>query len=38
MFVPRFPYALIYAVEERRVFVVAVAHFRRRPGYWRDRV
>ncbi len=37
VFVRRFPYAILYAVEAERVYVVAVAHFRRRPDYWRDR-
>ena len=32
-----FPYAVIYAVEPDVVFVLAVAHTRRRPGYWRGR-
>jgi plasmid stabilization system protein ParE len=35
--VPTFPYAVLYAVEEQRLWIVAVAHFRRRPTYWRDR-
>lgn len=35
--VPTFPYSVIYAVEEQRLWIVAVAHFRRRPTYWRDR-
>src|SRR4051812_10228411 len=33
-----FPYALIYRVESDDVVVVAVAHFKRRPGYWRRRI
>ncbi len=33
-----FPYALIYAVQADAVIVLAVAHFRRRPGYWRGRL
>jgi len=35
--VHRFPYGLLYRVESERIFVVAVAHARRRPGYWRHR-
>ena len=35
--VPGFPYGLIYHPAPDRVFVVAVAHVRRRPGYWRSR-
>jgi toxin ParE1/3/4 len=34
----RFPYSLIYRVETDRIWVVAVAHHRRRPGYWRERI
>jgi toxin ParE1/3/4 len=34
--VPRFLYILLYRVERERIFVVAVAHPRRRPGYWRS--
>lgn len=30
----RFPYAVIFKVTAQRVYVRAVAHGRRRPGYW----
>lgn len=33
-----FPYGLLYRVEPDRIFIVAVAHLSRRPGYWRGRV
>lgn len=33
----RFPFILIYSVEVDEILVVAVAHQKRRPGYWRDR-
>ena len=33
----RFPFALVYRVVADRLFVVAIAHQRRRPGYWRNR-
>ncbi|MDA0586987.1 MAG: type II toxin-antitoxin system RelE/ParE family toxin [Planctomycetota bacterium] len=34
----RFPYLLIYSViDEQTVLIVAVAHVRRSPGYWKDR-
>ena len=32
-----FPYNIIYRVWEDYIYLVAVAHHRRRPGYWRDR-
>ena len=33
----RFPFSLIYAIESNEVIVVAVAHQRRRPNYWKRR-
>lgn len=36
-FVHRFPYYVLYRVRGHDILVVAVAHRRRRPGYWRDR-
>ena len=35
---PRFPYFLVYRLLNDQVEVVAVAHGRRRPGYWRSRL
>jgi plasmid stabilization system protein ParE len=32
-----FPFSIVYAVRRDLVEVVAVAHYRRKPGYWRDR-
>ena len=36
--VPRFPYGLLYHVDPQRIFIVAVAHLHRRPGYWQSRI
>ena len=33
----RFPYGLIYAVEGEPIFVAAVMHLKRKPGYWVSR-
>jgi len=33
----RFPYRVVYVVRSQAVWVLAVAHVRRRPGYWRSR-
>jgi len=33
----RFPFSIVYRVKSGHVEVLAVAHGRRRPGYWRDR-
>jgi len=35
--VRKFPFRIVYRLVENRVLVVAVAHAKRRPGYWRDR-
>lgn len=34
----RFPYHVIYRVAEEKIIVVAVAHKRRRPGFWLGRI
>jgi plasmid stabilization system protein ParE len=34
----RFPFNVVYRIEGRRILIVAVAHARRRPGYWTVRV
>ena len=34
----RFPYSLIYVIKPDDLLIIAVAHQRRRPGYWRERV
>ncbi len=36
-FMSRFPYAVIYQVTVDELRVIAIAHQRRRPGYWRGR-
>ncbi len=33
----KFPYKLMYSVEENHILVIAVAHQHRRPDYWIDR-
>jgi toxin ParE1/3/4 len=35
--VRRFPYNIIYREEPERIYVLALAHHRRRPEYWRGR-
>lgn len=32
---PRFPYAVIYRIEESTIRVFAFAHLSRKPGFWR---
>jgi plasmid stabilization system protein ParE len=33
----RFPYSIVYRFDATQVVIVAVAHAKRRPGYWRSR-
>ena len=33
-----FPFTLLYEANEERIFIVAVMHQHRRPGYWAQRV
>ena len=35
---PRFPYAVIFMDLAEQIRILAVAHAKRRPGYWLDRV
>ena len=34
----RFPYSLIYGIEDETIVIIAVAHARRSPRYWVDRL
>ena len=34
----RYPFIVIYRIEPSRVLILAVAHARRRPGYWKLRL
>ena len=35
--VSRFPYGIIYSIEEDQIIVLAVMNLRRKPGYWKLR-
>ena len=35
--VTRFPYQVVYRLKPAEIVVVAVAHLKRRPGYWTGR-
>lgn len=37
-FVHRFPFGVVYLELATRIWVVAVAHTSRRPGYWKSRL
>jgi plasmid stabilization system protein ParE len=34
----KFPYSVVYLDQPDRVWIVAVMHASRRPGYWRERL
>ena len=34
----RFPFAVIYLTSEKKIQIVAVAHCKRKPGYWKERL
>lgn len=35
--VNRFPYGVVYSIEQGVVFILAVMHLRRHPDYWKSR-
>ena len=34
----RFPFAVIYKVRLNEIFIVAITHLARKPGYWKKRI
>jgi len=36
--VHRFPYGVLYRIQDRTIQIIAVMHLRRHPDYWRGRV
>jgi toxin ParE1/3/4 len=34
----RFPYSLVYKTDATHALIVAIAHAKRKPGYWRPRL
>ena len=34
----RFPYSLIYGIDQEMIIIIAVAHQHRKPRYWADRI
>ncbi len=34
----QFPYSIIYSLPPDEIFVLAIAHQKRRPEYWKDRL
>ena len=36
--VRRFPYGIVYGIDEQTIVIVAIAHLHRKPFYWTHRV
>lgn len=36
--VRRFPFGILYRIEPEKIVIIAVAHLRRKPGYWKKRI
>jgi toxin ParE1/3/4 len=34
---PKFPYSIIYSIEPDHIRIIAIAHNKRKPGYWSSR-
>lgn len=35
--VNRFPFGILYAIDDQKIFILAVMHLHRQPGYWHGR-
>lgn len=34
----RFPFAVIYQIRQKEIFILAITHLSRKPGYWKERI
>lgn len=34
----RFPFAIIYQIRKKEIFIIAITHLSRKPGYWKERI
>jgi plasmid stabilization system protein ParE len=34
----RFPYSILYKLDDSQIIIVAIMHLHRRPNYWLDRI
>ena len=34
----RFPYSIVFLEHKETIFIVAIAHGRRKPNYWRNKI
>lgn len=37
-FTHRFPYLVVYMYLHKHVWIISIAHCKRRPGYWKERI
>lgn len=37
VFPKKFPFSIVYRVGENEIVIFAFAHFKRKPGYWKNR-
>jgi plasmid stabilization system protein ParE len=37
VFPKKFPFSIVYLVADNEIVIFAVAHFKRKPGYWKSR-
>ena len=37
-FLRRFPFGILYRVDQDEIVIIAIMHLRRRPGYWENRI
>jgi plasmid stabilization system protein ParE len=37
LLLPKFPYQVVYHLTSTEIVIVAIAHLKRRPGYWKRR-
>lgn len=37
VFPKKFPFSIVYLVGKNEIVIFAVAHFKRKPGYWKSR-
>ncbi len=33
----KFPYSVLYTIEQDSILILAIMHFSRKPGYWKNR-
>ena len=34
----KFPYSIVFSIEPEHILIIAVAHAKRKPGYWHERI